>query len=78
VPNDKKRTAEEVLDELAAVAVEHLEKLSPEECEARIVAMEKRVASISRRQGAASGSRSSSSDCTRQTPAYARGRERSR
>jgi hypothetical protein len=77
VSNDKKRTAEEIADELAAIAVEHLERLSPEDSEARIVALEKRAASISSRKRVAAGSRASSSDCTRPSPVYARGRGRS-
>ena len=72
----KKKTAEEIADELTEIAVGHLDGLSPEERERRIAALEKRVASISRRRGVAADSTTSSSSCTRPTPAYARDRGR--
>jgi hypothetical protein len=77
VSDNKKRTAEEIADELTEIVVGQLDKLSPKEREQRIVALEKRVAAISRRKGVAADSTSSSSSCTRPTPAYARDRERS-
>lgn len=73
---NKKKTDEEIADELTAIAVEGLDKLSPEEREKRIVAFEKRVAT-SCRAARAADSTTSSSACTRPTPAYARDRERS-
>ena len=71
----KKRTNEEIADELTAIAVAHLDTLSPEEREARIQAFEKRVATSCRRS---SESRGASSADTRPIPMYARDRERNR
>lgn len=69
----KIRSAEEIADELTAIAVEHLDKLPPEEREKRVQAFEKRVAT----SGRATRTKDSSSACTPPTPVHARDRERS-
>jgi hypothetical protein len=77
VANDKKKSVEELAEEFAAITLEHLEKLSPEESEKRIVALEKRVATISvQKKKAASDSTMTSGGRTRPIPAYCRDRER--
>lgn len=74
---DKKhKTAEELAEEFAEIACEHLSKLPDDERETRISKLEKRATTISRRKYAADSTTSSSS-CTPAIPAYARDRERS-
>ena len=73
--DNKKPTAEQIAEELAAIAIEHLDTLSDEERERRIVALEKRVAKSCAGKRA-SDSTTSSSAYTRPIPAYARDRER--
>ncbi|HSY33915.1 MAG TPA: hypothetical protein VLA42_18185 [Verrucomicrobiae bacterium] len=73
----KKKTAGEIADELTTIAVEHLDKLSPEEREKRIQALEKRVATFSSSsKKRAVVSTPSSSSYTPDCPVYARDRER--
>ena len=69
----KVRSAQEIADELTAIAVEHLDNLSPEEREKRILAFERAVAT----SGRATDTTDSSSACTPRTPVHAREQERS-
>ncbi len=70
----KRRLAEEKLaDKLTAIAVAHLDSLSPEEREGRIRAFEKKVSTVGKKgRGAAS---SASTSYTRPNPVHARARE---
>ena len=74
---NKKKTAEEIADELTAIAVEGLAGLSPEEQEKRIRAFEKRVATSCHGTRRAADSTLSSSSRTSPIPVHARDRERS-
>jgi len=71
--DERRRTAEEIAEELTEIAVAHLDTLSADEREKRIQAFEKRVATSCRR---ATDSTKSSSARTRPIPVYARDRER--
>jgi hypothetical protein len=72
----KKKSIEDVADELTAIAVEHLDKLPSNERQRRIKALEKRVATFSSKRRL-SGSTPASSVYTQHYPLDARGRERS-
>lgn len=70
---EKKLTDEQLAEEFTAMAVQHLDKLSPEEREGRIKEFSRRVAtSCGSKRGRGT---SSDSSCTRPSPLYVRERE---
>ncbi|MGB6198341.1 MAG: hypothetical protein WBF35_02215 [Candidatus Acidiferrales bacterium] len=67
----KKKTEEEIADEITEIVAKHMDALPRKEREKRIAALEKRFPTV-RARGARS--KSSSAGRTRPSPRYARGR----